>query len=518
MANQNPLLELGHQSMLRIIRSARSRLSREHSADDDKAARRAFSKEHVERPAKRSSTARASAFAVSGRTRLMRSRSSVDCSQSFINSENAAPEKPQNPPAALGGGVLGDVTHVTNIPPPPYAPATCEIVEKSMLMMPPPSEPGPPVPLAATGTAVTSSGATTAASTMVTSSDAHESPERDARHVDDPQHVMEYMPDIYHVLHKEEVLHVATPGYMDRQVQVNAKMRGILVDWLVSVQLKYKLRAETLFLAINLIDRYLDVRCAARRHLQLIGVTAMLIAAKFEEMYPPQISDFVYVTDKAYTKDDIIKMEVTILNALDFKICRPTPVTFLDRYQCVNGCTEAHRDLAQYLLELTLVEYSMIKYSPSRLAAASILLSNKLLRRQPSWKPAAVKQTGFMEQTLKECAKEMCEILDHANVNPLQAVRKKFSQLKYHSVAKLNFSHMVAAPCQSIPFEEARPAAPRRSLGGSAAQRWSVGGASDAPPLAPRHSCGKQRESDARISNNPEDNSTAHKDTITSLN
>jgi len=246
------------------------------------------------------------------------------------------------------------------------------------------------------------------------------------------------------------------------------------VDWLVSVQQKYKLKAETLFLAINLLDRYLEQKPVARRFLQLVGVTSLLIAAKFEEVYPPAINEFVYVTDKAYSKEDVIKMEVAILGALDFKICKPTPMHFLERYQSVNGCSEAHRDLAQYLLELTLVDYNMIKYSPSRLAAAAVLLSNKLLRRQPSWKPAAVKHTHFTEQMLKECAKEMCSLLEYAEHNPLQAVRKKFSQLKYHSVAKLSFTGAPAAAAAPSAEETARSNGPRRSVGGE--RRRSVGG------------------------------------------
>merc|ERR1719440_1104243 len=259
---------------------------------------------------------------------------------------------------------------------------------------------------------------------------------------DNPQHVAEYVLDVFQTLRREEPLHLPSPTYMDRQVHVNAKMRAILVDWLVDVHKKYKCRSETLFLAVNLIDRYLETQVTAQRQLQLVGVTSLMIAAKFEEVYPPQIKDFVYVTDKAYSKEDILNMEISILKALNFKICRPTAMHFLERYQNVNGCTDAHRDLAQYLLELTLVEYKMLKYPPSHLAAAAILLSNKLLRR-PSWTPAAVRHTKLTEPMLKDCAKEMCVLLEGAENNPLQAVRKKFSQLKHHSVAKLNF---MAAP------------------------------------------------------------------------
>merc|ERR1719453_29103 len=141
---------------------------------------------------------------------------------------------------------------------------------------------------------------------------------------DNPQHAAEYVNDIFQVLRREEPLHLPSPTYMDRQVHVNAKMRAILVDWLVDVHKKYKLRPETLFLAVHLLDRHLGVQVTAQRHLQLVGVSCLFIAAKFEEVYPPQIKDFVYVTDKAYSKEDILQMEVCILRAMNFNVCYPT--------------------------------------------------------------------------------------------------------------------------------------------------------------------------------------------------
>merc|ERR1719174_1665486 len=157
---------------------------------------------------------------------------------------------------------------------------------------------------------------------------------------------------------------------MDRQVHVSAKMRGILIDWLIDVHKKYKLRAETLFLVVQIIDRYLEVQVTAQRHLQLVGVTALMIAAKFEEIHPPPIKEFVYVTDKAYSQEEIVKMEVCILKALKFKVCCPTAMLFLERYQTLAGCSDSHRDLALYVLELSLVDYKMLRYAPSHLAAA----------------------------------------------------------------------------------------------------------------------------------------------------
>merc|ERR1719343_1912729 len=100
---------------------------------------------------------------------------------------------------------------------------------------------------------------------------------------------------------------------MDTQTEITPKMRTILVDWLIEVHMKYKLRNESLHLTLNLIDRYLTRMPVMRTRLQLVGVVAMFIAAKFEEIDPPKVTDFVYITDNAYTKEDILFMECTVL-------------------------------------------------------------------------------------------------------------------------------------------------------------------------------------------------------------
>ena len=108
------------------------------------------------------------------------------------------------------------------------------------------------------------------------------------------------------------------PDYMNFLTDINEKMRCILLDWLIEVHLKFKLRPETLFLTVNIIDRCLALSALARfaitKHtLQLLGVTALMIASKFEEIYPPVTNDYVYITDKAYTKEQVLRMEGSIL-------------------------------------------------------------------------------------------------------------------------------------------------------------------------------------------------------------
>ena len=76
-------------------------------------------------------------------------------------------------------------------------------------------------------------------------------------------------------------------------------MRRILVDWLIDVHVRFRLQTETLHIAVNLTDRFLACRQIRRHEMQLLGVTAMVNAAKYQEIYPPTIEDFVYMTDNA---------------------------------------------------------------------------------------------------------------------------------------------------------------------------------------------------------------------------
>lgn len=119
----------------------------------------------------------------------------------------------------------------------------------------------------------------------------------------------EYARDVCSHMLKTETQNSAKIGYMQKQTDINEKMRAILVDWLIEVHYKFKLLPETLFLTVNLIDRFLDKETIHRTKLQLVGVTAMLIASKYEEIYAPEVKDFVYITDRAYQKDEILKQE-----------------------------------------------------------------------------------------------------------------------------------------------------------------------------------------------------------------
>lgn len=119
---------------------------------------------------------------------------------------------------------------------------------------------------------------------------------------------------------------------MSRQNDINHSMRTILVDWLVEVTDEFRLNVHTLHIAVGYIDRFLSSMAVQRGKLQLVGVTCMLLAAKYEEIYPPAIDDFVYITDNTYNKSQVLKMEHIILKVLGFDMGACTALTFLFRF------------------------------------------------------------------------------------------------------------------------------------------------------------------------------------------
>eukprot|EP00967_Tisochrysis_lutea_P157545 scaffold320018_cov32-Tisochrysis_lutea.AAC.2 len=235
-----------------------------------------------------------------------------------------------------------------------------------------------------------------------------------------------------------QALNVASPTYMTKQNDINEKMRAILIDWLVEVHLKFKLMIETLYLTVNIIDRFLEKETISRNKLQLVGVTAMFLASKYEEIYAPECRDFVYISDKAYTREQILAMEGNVLAKLNFQLTTPNAYVFLKRFCKVAGVITSPRSktelLANFLVELTLQEYKMLKYLPSMIAASSVYLALKTMG-QPCWGPELVQHSCYAESALSACVRDLNQLHKDASKNNLQAVRKKYAQEKHGAVS-----------------------------------------------------------------------------------
>lgn len=239
------------------------------------------------------------------------------------------------------------------------------------------------------------------------------------------QDVREYAHEIFARQLRDEADFLACPNYMETQGEINGRMRGILIDWLVEVHRKYKLQPETLFLTVNLIDRYLTRKPVTRSRLQLVGVVAMFIAAKFNEVYFPQVADFVFITDNTYTKEDVLDVECQMLIVLDYQVAVPTAAHFMDCLQRLNGCDRVQQQFAQYLIELALLDLHMIRHTPSHLCSAALMLSNEMLGRT-AWPELMVRVVGHTELQLRPCCEELRALKDGAEAHSLQAVRTKF--------------------------------------------------------------------------------------------
>ena len=202
---------------------------------------------------------------------------------------------------------------------------------------------------------------------------------------DNVQIPKEYMNKIYLNLLKEEEAGVtpkARYNYMKEQKEINQQMRSILIDWLIDVHYKFGFTDETLFMTVSIIDRYLSVNQISRLKFQLLGITALLIACKHEEIDLPKIGDFTYITDNAYVKDEVIQMENDVLKVLNFSLLYPSPIKFYE-YLSVNFWFDKKMHLmGKYLMESFLVDIKHIKYKPSIISSACIYIVMKFFKKK----------------------------------------------------------------------------------------------------------------------------------------
>ncbi|OIW02453.1 hypothetical protein TanjilG_05046 [Lupinus angustifolius] len=259
----------------------------------------------------------------------------------------------------------------------------------------------------------------------------------------DPQLCATYACDIYKHLRASESKKRPSIDFMERiQKDINISMRAILLDWLVEVAEEYRLVPETLYLTVNYIDRYLSGNAVNRQQLQLLGVACMMIASKYEEICAPQVEEFCFITDNTYVKEEVLQMESAILNYLKFEMTASTTHCFLRRFiraaQDVNEVPSLQMEcLTNYIAELSLLEYSMLCYAPSLIAASAIFLAKFILfpSKKP-WNSNLLHYTQYRPSDLCRCVKDLHHLCCSRSTSNLPAIQEKYSQHKYKYVAK----------------------------------------------------------------------------------
>uniref|UniRef100_A0A0E0N811 Uncharacterized protein n=1 Tax=Oryza rufipogon TaxID=4529 RepID=A0A0E0N811_ORYRU len=262
----------------------------------------------------------------------------------------------------------------------------------------------------------------------------------------DPQLCAPYASDINSYLRSMEVQAKRRPAadYIETvQVDVTANMRGILVDWLVEVAEEYKLVSDTLYLTVSYIDRFLSAKSINRQKLQLLGVSAMLIASKYEEISPPNVEDFCYITDNTYMKQEVVKMERDILNVLKFEMGNPTTKTFLRMFIRSSQEDDKYPSLplefmCSYLAELSLLEYGCVRLLPSVVAASVVFVARLTLDPDTNpWSKKLQEVTGYRASELKDCITCIHDLQLNRKGSSLMAIRDKYKQHRFKGVSTL---------------------------------------------------------------------------------
>lgn len=234
----------------------------------------------------------------------------------------------------------------------------------------------------------------------------------DEEDLDDPLMVLEYVNDIFPYLHELEHKTLPDSDYLFKQTQLRPRMRLILVDWLVEMHQRFRLLPETLYLAINIMDRFMSLEVVQIDKLQLLATGSLFIAAKYEEVFSPSVKNYAYFTEGSYTEDEILQAENYILTILNFDLSYPNPMNFLRRISKADDYDVQSRTLGKYLLEITIMDYKFIGMLPSLCLALAMYIARIILGKNPVWNGNLIHYSGgYKVDDMKECIQLIMEYL-----------------------------------------------------------------------------------------------------------
>ena len=250
----------------------------------------------------------------------------------------------------------------------------------------------------------------------------------------------EYLNEIYTnlLLDEKELGLKPKLGYMNVQTDINEQMRAILIDWLIEVHYRFRLRSETLFQTVWIIDTYLSLNQITRAKLQLLGIASLLISCKSQEIYYPPLKEFIDITDGAYVKSELLEMENYVLKVLNFNIVSPTSNDFYNIIAKAFNFDKKQFYLGKYFLESALIDYQMIRYSSSVLAVSCAYIVMKFfgISNYKTLYSNDVVKENCPQKIIKEAAREICYLVKNLSQSTLKAVKDKYSLSQFLNVAQ----------------------------------------------------------------------------------
>ena len=260
----------------------------------------------------------------------------------------------------------------------------------------------------------------------------------------------DYLNVIYYNLLNEEKENrknfKAEYNYMNSQKEITEQMRSILIDWIIDVHGKFGFCDETLYMTVSIIDRYSSIKKITRNEYQCLGITALMISCKHEEINVPKVEDFIYITDNAYTKQEVFNMEIDILDKLKYNLLYPSPIKFYEYLSLHFGFDKKKHFLGKYLMETFLLDLICIKYKPSIISCACIYIVMKFFKMK-NYKESYLKKWYMIEGKegfelengcgVKDCAQELCNFVDNIGSTKYLSCQKKYSSDDYCNISKL---------------------------------------------------------------------------------
>nr|XP_034906813.1 putative cyclin-B3-1 isoform X4 [Populus alba] len=249
--------------------------------------------------------------------------------------------------------------------------------------------------------------------------------------------VAEYVDEIYEYYWVLEVQNLCLENYMAIHTEITPQMRGIVINWLIEVHFKFELMPETLYLMVTLLDRYLSQVEIKKSELQLVGLTALLLASKYEDFWHPRIKDLISISAESYTRGQMLVMEKLFLKKLKFRLNEPTPYVFMLRFLKAAQTDQKLEHLAFYLIELCLVEYKALKFKPSMLCASAIYVARCTLQVSPAWTPLLTRHTHYQVSQIRDCAEMILRFQKAARTSQLRVTYEKYMRPDLSGVAAI---------------------------------------------------------------------------------
>jgi cyclin B len=229
-------------------------------------------------------------------------------------------------------------------------------------------------------------------------------------------------------------------NYMKMQDDINEIMRTILIDWLIEVDYHIHFKRKTLFQAVLIIDLFLSQKTIKKVHLQLLGIASLLIACKENEVYYPKLEVFINITNNAYNKKELLEMEILVLQTLNFEILYPTSDEFYNILSKIFNFNKTQKLLGEYFMDYSLLDYKILKYKPSVIAASCAYLVMKFFGIKGN-KELFLSKIIIEEESpyeiIKECAKKLCFLVKSLSNSHFKTIKEKYYLKEYDKVALL---------------------------------------------------------------------------------